>query len=922
MADGTAIDWVAVVALQSRRQRIGYLSVFRTARERTVNWIGWHDGGDGSGWLERWQEQQQESAPWEAPALTRLQSLAQLLYSAAIKNEIQTLAFQPEARDTLTGLPSWELMQKRLAWWAEQARKRGKVLAVAVLNVNRFRAYNATLGGEAGDRLLQQLGQRLADLCQHHSASEQDLSPSASRWFGDRFLVLWPCGNGLSGAQALGEALVALFQDPFWPSQEDGSSVHLGGSVGIAMAPYDAEGADGLLQAAENAQGEARQRGRSSYQLCAEAVQDSNFGDSYSELQLRQAIVREQLRLRYQPQLDAATGQVLGVEALVRWQHPKWGQISPGKFIPLAEQTGLIRAIDTWVLEQACQQQVRWAQQGWPLRMSANLSAGQLHDPQLPERVRQTLQATGMEASKLELEITEKTAVENREQARENLRALQQLGVRIALDDFGQGHSSMAILRYLPVNTLKIDRSFVEAALQSEQDTAIVRILIELGHTLELELIAEGIETSEQRDLLCGLGCDSLQGYLFGKPQSAEELVQQPREQFAPSRQPAAANEPTGSDEQPPQDDTAGPDPAARYRQLNHELQQQLRREQLVSEVAQKIRDSLDLEEVFETTVNKVRTLLQTDRVLLYQFNSDWSGQVVEEAVLPDCQALKQQWVSDSCFPQEYGALYRQGRVRSVGDMAHAQVSECHRRMMAGYDVHANVVVPVVYGEWLWGLLIAHDCRQPRQWKQHELVLLRQLAMQAAIAIHQSELYQQLESTNEQLQELAAQDALTQLANRGAFDFHLRQEWNQLRRMQSPLSLILGDLDGFKEINDRWGHPAGDDYLKQVAAVLQASVARSGDLVARFGGDEFALLLPHTEAAGAQQVAEDIGQRIRELEAVYQGQSLPPLTASLGALTVVPDERTSIETALKFADRALYRAKANGGDCVEVAVWP
>jgi len=313
---------------------------------------------------------------------------------------------------------------------------------------------------------------------------------------------------------------------------------------------------------------------------------------------------------------------------------------------------------------------------------------------------------------------------------------------------------------------------------------------------------------------------------------------------------------------------------------------------------------------------------LQTDRVLLYRLAPDRSGEIVQESVLPDCQSLKGDWLSDSCFPETYVEQYRQGRVRAIEDIEQAGLSDCHRRMLADRGVRADLIVPVVYREHLWGLLVAHHCRGPRQWRQHEIALLSELATHTGIAIYQSELYQQLETANQQLRELAGRDALTQLANRASFDRYLRQEWDRLQRSQAPLSVILCDLDGFKVLNDRWGHPAGDAALQQVAQALQGSVGRAADLVARYGGDEFALVLPETTLEGAQQVAERACQAIRTRALDYQGSRLPDLALSAGTVTVIPNQDDTPDNAVAFADRALYRAKAAGGDGVTASYRP
>ena len=345
-------------------------------------------------------------------------------------------------------------------------------------------------------------------------------------------------------------------------------------------------------------------------------------------------------------------------------------------------------------------------------------------------------------------------------------------------------------------------------------------------------------------------------------------------------------------------------------------LRQQFLRERLMGTIQSRIRQSLDLKEILNTTVTEVRHFLQTDRVVIYRFEPDWSGVVIVESV-------DQQWTRtlgraflDTCLAKEsLIQLYTQGRIRAVEDIHTAGLQECYVNFLAQYQVRANLVVPILQGERLWGLLVAQHCAQKRQWLAGEIELLKQLATQVGIAIQQAELYQQLEAANQELKRLATLDGLTQLANRRRFDEYLEQEWRRLAMEQKPLSLILCDIDFFKRYNDTYGHQAGDDCLKQVAEALCRAVKRPADLVARYGGEEFAVILPYTNDAGALCVAEFIREEVRNLRLAHGNSTVSPyVTLSLGVAGMIPRLDTTPAVLIAAADAVLYEAKARGRD--------
>ncbi|MEB3830985.1 diguanylate cyclase domain-containing protein [Phormidium sp. CCY1219] len=365
------------------------------------------------------------------------------------------------------------------------------------------------------------------------------------------------------------------------------------------------------------------------------------------------------------------------------------------------------------------------------------------------------------------------------------------------------------------------------------------------------------------------------------------------------------------------------------------EIQRQLERERLLAGMRDRIRQSLDLNEILNTTVAEVRQFLTTDRVIIYRFQPDWSGKVVVESVADPAMPLLGLRILDPCFGETHAELYKQGRIKATTDIYNANMSECHINLLVQFQVRANLVVPILFNEdlritqnfqllgcdfpqehsQLWGLLIAHHCTEARHWQTWEMDFLKSLATQVAIAIQQSSLFEQLQAANQQLHQLAALDGLTQVANRRGFDETLNREWRRMAREKAPLSLILCDIDFFKLYNDTYGHQAGDECLQRVAATLKSCVKRPADLVARYGGEEFAIILPRTEAAGALELAQEIRHHVRQLQVPHAQSPISPyVSLSLGVAHTIPRSGTLPNVLLAAADRALYDAKNQGRD--------
>ncbi|MGC9525782.1 MAG: sensor domain-containing diguanylate cyclase [Limnospira sp.] len=344
-------------------------------------------------------------------------------------------------------------------------------------------------------------------------------------------------------------------------------------------------------------------------------------------------------------------------------------------------------------------------------------------------------------------------------------------------------------------------------------------------------------------------------------------------------------------------------------------VRKQAERERMLNAIACHIRQSLVLELILQATVDEVRNFLETDRVIIYRLNPDWSGIVVTESVVPEYLAILNMEITDSYFVETEGGNYHEGKVNNVPDIYNMGFSECHIKLLEMLQVRAKLVVPIFQNSQIWGLLIAHHCRSPHQWQPLEVELLEQLANQVAIAIRQAELHRELQQKNQELENLVLVDELTQIANRRCFDRTLNHEWWRSLRQKMPLSLILCDIDYFKQFNDSYGHLVGDECLKIVARTLQRVARRESDLVARYGGEEFVMILPDTNSSGALQTARSLRAEIHALNLPHIGSKIASyLTLSMGVATRIPTAEDTAIDLLNAADAALYQAKEGGRD--------
>ncbi|WAJ38828.1 EAL domain-containing protein [Pseudomonas sp. GOM7] len=446
---------------------------------------------------------------------TANQLLASIERNTQLRREAENSLLRMAQFDFLTGLPNRQQLQQQLDQILEDAGRLQRRVAVLCVGLDDFKGINEQFSYQSGDQLLLALSDRLRS----HSGRLDALA----RLGGDQFALVQADIEQPYEAAELAQSVLDDLELPFMLDQQE---VRLRATIGITLFPEDGDSTEKLLQKAEQTMTLAKSRSRNRYQFYIASVDSEMRRRRELEKDLRDALAQNQLHLVYQPQVDYRDHRVVGVEALLRWQHPQHGFVAPDLFIPLAEQNGTIIPIGEWVLDQTCRQLREWHDQGFSdLRMAINLSTVQLHHSELPRVVNNLMQVYRLPPKSLELEVTETGLMEDISTAAQHLLSLRRSGAMIAIDDFGTGYSSLSYLKSLPLDKIKIDKSFVQDLLEDEDDATIVRAIIQLGKSLGMQVIAEGVETAEQEAYIIAQGCHEGQGYLYSKPLPARELT-------------------------------------------------------------------------------------------------------------------------------------------------------------------------------------------------------------------------------------------------------------------------------------------------------------------------------------------------------------------------------------------------------------
>ncbi len=452
--------------------------------------------------------------------------------------------------DSLTGLPNRTLFRDRLAQAMARAQRSGRPMALMFIDLDRFKLVNDSLGHEVGDRLLQHVAKTLthclrsvdsvgrrvdeaaaavsADPGHRARAADGEDNPfTLSRLGGDEFTVILESVQAAEDAAAVARRILEALNAPFRVGTGVGEEeIVVSGSIGISMFPTDDVDLDGLVRHTDMAMYRSKSLGRGTYSFFSDDLNAAVSARLSLEGSLRRAVERQEFQLHYQPKADLQTGEVTGVEALLRWHRPGHGMVPPDRFISVLEDTGMILPVGAWVIRAACEQLSQWDKMGLPpLRLAVNLSARQFRHLYLASLVEDSLRENAINPRRLEIELTESLLMEDTEATRAMLESFARLGVRLAIDDFGTGHSSLSYLKRFNIDTLKIDRSFVRSLPDDAEDVAIATAVIALGRSMDMNVVAEGVETEAQADLLRRLGCDEMQGYLLGRPMAAADFL-------------------------------------------------------------------------------------------------------------------------------------------------------------------------------------------------------------------------------------------------------------------------------------------------------------------------------------------------------------------------------------------------------------
>jgi len=456
-----------------------------------------------------------EVCPYDAEIVAIAQTVGSQIGQFIARKEAESHLTFFANHDSLTGLPNRAMFNQRLTQALARAQRYKKILAVLFIDLDRFKVINDTLGHDAGDRLLKQLGVRLRDCLRE--------GDTIGRQGGDEFVVLIEDVTDPNQVSDVAHKILETVARPYLLTSQE---FHVTASIGISVYPDDGADLQTLLKNADIAMYRAKEQGKNNFQFYSAQMNLHTFERLALETSLRRAIERQEFLLHYQPKVDIRSGRITGVEALVRWQHPELGRVSPAQFIPLAEETGLIAPIGEWVLRTACSEAQAWVKQGLPVTsVAVNLSARQFAREDLAAAVMGILRDTGLDPALLELEITESTVMHSADRAANVLQQLKEMGIRVAIDDFGTGYSSLGYLKRFPIDSVKIDRSFIIDIPSDKDDVAITLAVIAMAQSLRLKVVAEGVETDEQYRFMRDHGCDEMQGNYFSEPVDAAALT-------------------------------------------------------------------------------------------------------------------------------------------------------------------------------------------------------------------------------------------------------------------------------------------------------------------------------------------------------------------------------------------------------------
>jgi len=424
--------------------------------------------------------------------------------------------------DPLTGLPNRMLFQDRLKQALKYAERSNNILAVMFLDVDNFKRINDTFGHSVGDNLLKKIASRMSSVVRKSDSVARQHENLFARLGGDEFTVLLSEIKVVEGVSKVAQRINDSMSQPFILGDQE---MFVSVSTGIAICPDDGKDCESLLKNADSAMYYAKEHGRNNYQYYMQSMNARALEDLKLENDLRKALEKDELVLYYQPQVDIVNGQIIGVEALIRWEHPEKGLVPPLDFIPIAEANGLINPIGEWVLKTACKQNRKWQEAGIPaMPMSVNLASQQFQQSNFIEIINDAINSSGISPQELILEITESTLMQNTDAVSAKMHEVTSMGVRLAIDDFGTGYSSLSYLKRFPIHSIKVDRTFVKEITTNPDDAAIVEAIISMANSLKLEIVAEGVETEEQLEFLREQGCKVVQGFLFSRPLPADKI--------------------------------------------------------------------------------------------------------------------------------------------------------------------------------------------------------------------------------------------------------------------------------------------------------------------------------------------------------------------------------------------------------------